>query len=622
MKIWIARRRRSRRAGLALLYAVMASFTAAGMVTLLLGVSMSSSKSANTQAAAVRARYLAEGAIEMAKKEVQTAIANWRDVPQYGKAVIDGVEVGWRVRPTGYSDTTTDEVGIQTLVVGYEIEAVSPATVDDPDHDPVLPFRHRGAQARVSRLVHSLATPLFQFAVFYSSDLEVLPGPNMTLAGRVHSNRDMYLGSSGNTLTLNTNYVRAVGDIYRHRKDDPSQSPGTVNIRKWVANPFDASEPTQYAAMLGKSQLASQGVDSTSGYDSHFTEGHDSNGDGDFDDAGDYLPFGPGALALWQQPSGYTHASGNTVQCAEHDVGEAVVAQLGSVAMYEPREGGDYALDPSTNQIVPCAPGTGTHAKGFYHANAGLSIVVAADSTWKAYDESGIDVTSAVGSAVSMKSLYDARQANGGAGNTRVLDIDVQALHATGHWPSNGLVYAAHVGAGTGTNAKGIRLKNGSWLPSKLTVATQNPIYVQGDYNKGTAEHPKVGAAVIADAVNLLSNAWTGSKTNSNGLPTASNTAYNVALVTGNLESSSGHYNGGLENLPRFHENWTGKTCTIKGSFVNLWPSTHATGAWVYGGNRYQAPNRDFSYDTAFNSVLNLPPFTPMAVSARDVVTW
>ena len=43
---------------------------------------------------------------------------------------------------------------------------------------------------------------------------------------------------------------------------------------------------------------------------------------------------------------------------------------------------------------------------------------------------------------------------------------------------------------------------------------------------------------------------------------------------------------------------------------------------WVYGGNRYQAPNRIWTYDTAFNSVLNLPPFTPMAVSADDIVTW
>jgi hypothetical protein len=119
-------------------------------------------------------------------------------------------------------------------------------------------------------------------------------------------------------------------------------------------------------------------------------------------------------------------------------------------------------------------------------------------------------------------------------------------------------------------------------------VVSENSLYIQGDYNTVN----KVGASVIADAVNLLSNSWNDSKTKGN-LPTASNTTYNVAMISGNLNTvTNGQYNGGLENLPRFHENWTGKQATITGSLVNTWTSQFATGTWAIGGDRYTAPNR------------------------------
>jgi len=454
--------------------------------------------------------------------------------------------------------------------------------------------------------------------VFYTDDLEVMPGPDMTLSGRVHSNRDMYLGSNS-TLTMNTNYVRAVGNVYRNRKDDPSQSPGNVRIRQWVANPWDASEPLSYVSMNSRSQMNNLGVATTSGYDSRFTTGFDAGGDGSFTDPGDWLPWGPGAIEYWQQPDGYTNGAGHTVRTSDQGATEAVTPNIGSISMFETDAAGDHVWNAATNTYVACAPGTGTHKKGYYHSQAGLSIVTKADGTWRAYDANGVDVSTAVASAVTVvdNAMYDARQANNTTTRIRVTQIDVAALGATGVFPANGLIYAAHYGEGTGTAAKGIRLTNGAELPGRLTVVSEDPIYVKGDYNTVN----KKGAAVIADAVNLLSNAWNDTKTRGR-LPTASNTTYNLAMISGNQGSSVGNYNGGLENLPRFHENWSGRACTIRGAFVNTWQSRYATGAWVYGGDRYTAPNRNWSYETAYNSVANLPPYTPMAVSARDVVSW
>ena len=598
--------------GVALLYAVFGAFVAAGLVTLLATLSRVSDRGAAVKRHGAEARYLAEGAVEAAKKRIQVAIANWEAVPASGTADVAGTPVDYTIEPTGFSATVSDPAGIQTLVTGYRISASAGS---------------QGHRATANRTINAEATPIFQFAVFYTNDLEVNPGPNMTLSGRVHTNGDMYLGSNA-TLTMNTNYVHAVGSIHRNRKDDPAASTGTVTIRKWVSNPFDPTAPAQYVTMPSRSQLAALGIDSSSGFDADFLLGHDDDGDGRFatDDGDlvlesgeDLLPWGPGALESWDEPEGYANGAGHTVLDGSHGVGEAVTPLVDSISMFEESEGGDYVWNGSSYVAAPY-PGGGTHDKGYYHGEAGLSILVkpGPPTTWKAYDGDGVDVTAAVAGAVSLGSLYDARQAGGGAGNTALVNINVGALAATGRFPSNGLLYAAHYGAGTGTAARGVKLTNAATLPAKLTVVSEDPIYVQGDYNKNA----KKGAALIGDAINLLSNSWNGSKTHSNGLPVASNTVYNAAMVSGNRGSSEGDYNGGLENLPRFHENWNNKVCTIAGSLVNFWDSRHATGAWVYGGNYYTAPQRQWTYDTAFNDVANLPPYTPMAVSARDVVSW
>ncbi len=606
MKIRIVSVHKGRR-GMALLYAVSSAFVAAGMVTLMLGMALASDRTAEVQCDATQAQFLANGALESAKKTLQTSIANWSTIPTTGTVQIDGGTANYTVRPTGFSRTVADDAGIQTVETGYEIRAVANV---------------QGIPSQAFRVVNSLSTPLFQFAVFYNGDLEVMPGPGMAISGRVHTNQSMYLGSNA-TLRMNTNYVHAIGGIYRSRKDDPTLSQGTVLIREWVKNPWSSSEPSSYYTMWSKSELAAMGIPSFGGFDSNFTSGWDSDLNGYYNDFGDLLPFAPGSLEYWDEPTGYTAGQGNTVQTGEHNLSEAVVPQIGSIQKFEPQSGGDFSWDASSQSYLPVAAGTGTHAKGYYHDNAGLQVLVnAAGTAFTALDASGTDVTTSVSSAITLQTIYDARQANGGSGVTKVLKIDVGLLAASGYYPANGLLYAAHYGTGAGTSAKGIELTNGSLLPGKLTVASEDPVYVQGDYNIGNSSVTKKGASIIADAINLLSNSWNNSKTSSSGLPTASHTTYNVAMISGNQDSSLGNYNGGLENLPRFHENWSGKNCTIKGALVNTWNSGHGTAPWVYGGNRYTAPNRIWSYDTAFNSVDNLPPFTPLAVSARDVVTW
>ena len=202
----------------------------------------------------------------------------------------------------------------------------------------------------------------------------------------------------------------------------------------------------------------------------------------------------------------------------------------------------------------------------------------------------------------------------------------------------NGLIYIHDI---TPTSSgdpepKTIRLENGGVLPnSGLTVASQNPVYIKGDYNTGTTTTPtnvpanatgnpnntdspvvsgytRKPAAVLADAVMFLSNSWNDANASSSvSSRPASNTTYNLGIMTGTIPSGwdpdgSGSkaaygYSGGANNFPRFLEAWSGKSCTYYGSMVQLFQSKTFTGKWDTG-NIYSAPNRRWNFDTMFST--------------------
>jgi len=91
------------------------------------------------------------------------------------------------------------------------------------------------ARAIVMYEVEAQEIPVFQFGVFYHSDLEILPGGNMTFTGNpIHSNGDIYLYPSG---TVNIDSVlTSAGRILRTRKDTNSTTFGSVNIKNADGN--------------------------------------------------------------------------------------------------------------------------------------------------------------------------------------------------------------------------------------------------------------------------------------------------------------------------------------------------------------------------------------------------
>lgn len=247
---------------------------------------------------------------------------------------------------------------------------------------------------------------------------------------------------------------------------------------------------------------------------------------------------------------------------------------------------------------------------GYFHQNADLVI-----EDGQAYDGNG-DPISLPWGVLNTRTMYDAREGT----DVTLTEIDMEALNASGHFPENGLIYAYRTDTSS-SQPNGIRLTNGAELLAPLTFVTEAPLYIEGDYN--TVQ--KKGCAVIADAVNLLSNAWDDSKEEGDPPPTASDTTYNLAMITGNVRTpdGGGTYSGGFENLPRFHEKWKdggGKVdCNINGAFACLYESQYATAPWG-SSNVYVPPRRNWFYDPDLLDPNNLPPFTPNAVYVRRVL--
>jgi hypothetical protein len=172
-----------------------------------------------------------------------------------------------------------------------------------------------------------------------------------------------------------------------------------------------------------------------------------------------------------------------------------------------------------------------------------------------------------------------------------------------------------------------------------FTVAAENAVYVEGNYNASNPSFSDVlgachvPAAVMADAVTLISNSW--SDVNSFSSPTnpggrnAAVTYYRTAVMGGtNIPFSSyqsgttsptfGYSypedfgtDGGVHNFLRLLENWNNVNLYYEGSLADFYYSRQATGVYKCCTTVYNPPNRDYSFDTEFENINTIPPGTP-----------
>ena len=202
-----------------------------------------------------------------------------------------------------------------------------------------------------------------------------------------------------------------------------------------------------------------------------------------------------------------------------------------------------------------------------------------------------------------------------------VFQIDINKLfNWTGSNPGGAtqIIYVEFQNAGS--HFPVVRLWDGADLGGPIAIASERPMYIQGDFNTGTW-YP---SAVVGDAITILSNDWDDAdqEEDEDDLTQAADTEVNTAILAGHTPtpwdwfSGGGNapYGGGLENYLRFIEKWTGsprRVVTYRGSLVSLSESIYATAPWSYG-SYYTAPNRNWHFDTRFEDPDNLPPGTPV----------
>ncbi|HVN84736.1 MAG TPA: PilX N-terminal domain-containing pilus assembly protein, partial [Candidatus Binatia bacterium] len=127
-------------------------------------------------------------------------------------------------------------------------------------------------EARVNAEFKVGNIPLFQFVAFYTKDLEIAPGANMNLIGRIHTNGDMYLSADGSLFSIvddptngvNTVQVSAKGKIYRGRKRSTVCDAGQVSVDMLVdANGDGNLDPMGFNCNLPDTVSPSNGSGST-----------------------------------------------------------------------------------------------------------------------------------------------------------------------------------------------------------------------------------------------------------------------------------------------------------------------------------------------------------------------
>ncbi|HZT75603.1 MAG TPA: pilus assembly PilX N-terminal domain-containing protein [Vicinamibacterales bacterium] len=182
---------------------------------------------------------------------------------------------------------------------------------------------------------------------------------------------------------------------------------------------------------------------------------------------------------------------------------------------------------------------------------------------------------------------------------------------------------------------RAVKLVRGSTIAPTITgftVVTENPVYIDGDWNaNGGWTNPHAATAILADSVTLLSNNWTDRNSFLNpynftgtvggGRIRSVNSWYRVAVLSGKGaifplpagEPADFGSDGGAHNFLRMLEGSPGgDTVNYQGSLASLFYNRQSVGVYKTGNLVYAAPTRAFAFDTDFLQPTLLPPLTPM----------
>ena len=438
--------------------------------------------------------------------------------------------------------------------------------------------------ATISQKIWFGFIPVFQYAIFYNMDLEITPGGSMTINGRVHSNNNIYaVGSSSSQPLIFSTNVEATAQVNLFPSPlDPnagSRSLGNVIFNLSINNPLNHANSLSLPVGTNNSSAAVIGI-------------------------------------LGIPPAG-TDPSSPAGQSYEYNLADIIITNsyTNGLAVYYQ----NFKNTPTVSLVPKDVTNTTSTTTNIFYSFV-TNVVF--------YDYRESDQVKAVQLDVGKFNKWLTNTA-GAFYNSK----NTAGATAKGH-DVNGIFVYNGVQPASGT-LPAVRVVNGAQLPTNgLSVATPFPMYIKGNYNvttnginysltlnDTTNTRP---AAIMGDAVTILSSNWVDTTTGSISLSsrTPVSTTVNAACLEGIVPSNGSYYSGGVENFLRLLENWSsGTTLAYNGSIVVLFQSQYATSFWLNPGNYYNVPTRAWGFDLNFNTQSKLPPMTPQ-VRATIRRTW
>lgn len=459
--------------------------------------------------------------------------------------------------------------------------------------DVTLPTLHGNVAAKVRRVFSKQQLSPWNWAIFYTDPLEIHPGAPMTVTGWVNTNSNLY--TAHNLLTF--------ADKVTYASD-------------WFLN-----------FMPGDQQHTAD-TPASPGYQSNLPPARDMA----------MQPFGMDSTAI------FSTTDPNPNNDSYRELVEPPVAGYS-----DPLAGQRYWDQASI--IIQIQDNPNSNANGFdgvqgddlvsfytvTNQQTGATQALTTGPLYNMFAGSGAITTN--------QTIQDNRE----TASIRLATIDVSKLvtSVSGGNPNyisstfaNPIIYI-YDKSSTSSARRGVRIKGGTKIPtSGLTIVSNNPIYIQGDFNTGgsppsdstsqndpttpqVSGYTRAPCSVIGDAINLLSNAWNDANSSSGtSSRVATNTTFNTAILSGIVPTAppggDGSYSGGAENFPRFLEDWSHGIVTYYGSMVELYKSQQSTGEWGKA-NVYVPPTRHWYFDTNFKV---RPPPGSLMVYAYEKGQW
>jgi len=507
--------------------------------------------------------------------------------------------------------------------------------------------------AAVGQQVNLGTIPIFQFAIFYQNTMEIDPGANMTINGFAHGNNNIYMDPNAGVNLTFSNDVSSSGTIITGENPlDPttgrnaSPNPLFDGYHLSGVNPLILPVGTNSSGSATNTsqnvnailQLPPAGVSPTSQTGSNYlynradmiilisnnsvtvTSGVNVDNQA--------TVISNAAWSLWLNTNAntqfYDQRQGIEIQTADLDVGKLAAwsatnhtlrtalgnRDVDSVYIADMRANSNAVVTTNitftTNQVA-------TNTVGYPSGSSYIPPVLTNTTlvTNSARPTNGTYINSYTQSSNPTRYIY---QLITGYSYQWITGVVTNYSYATNY---------------NVVSQAGIVLTNGVTLPPLgLSVVTPEPVYIVGNYNvstNGTAVNlgtfntsQTYPAAVYSDAITILSGNWNPANSAAViGSRTAANDTVNAAFLTGNVPSDGNYYSGGVENFPRFLENWSGYTFTYNGSMVCMFNSQVATDPWPGTGTVYNPPTRNWAFDLNFNNALKQPPLTPHVISVN-----